>query len=293
VSSRDVRDSVTFDGELPIPDVNVELYRKIYALEQWLRRIALAALMVRYGSRWNDSMSNELIRNVKPRLQNLKNRVAFNTENSDNLIWCLTLEELGSLLLAERTWTITRDLTGFYREELAGRLNDLREIRNVIGHNRASTRYTMDVFLAIERSLEDGISRFSDRMLYDLGGDQASPESADPIVDLFFRDRSALGRDQITQDEYFYYAHMFADTPSPLDLGGLLERFDAPRRAVLAFLVNRRENGEWAVVWPKSSSGEEHESIIALLASSAPHSADDYGTQSPRYTCHPKVWFVG
>jgi hypothetical protein len=288
---RSTGDAVTFEGELPLPDVNVALYRKIYVLEQWLRRITLAGLMARYGSRWNDSISNEMIRNVKPRLQNLKNRVAFNTENSDNLVWCLTLEELGALLLSEKTWNVVRDLTAFHRDELKGRINDLREIRNVVGHNRAATQYTMDVFVAIERNLGEGISHFCDRMLYDLSGSQASPAITDPVVDLFFRDRSALGRDQITQDEYFYYAHIFSSSRSPLDLGALLERFDPPRRAVLAFLVNRRNGGEFAVVWPKSAVQEEHQSIVELLGG-AFRPGDDYLTQSPRYTCHPKVWFV-
>jgi hypothetical protein len=234
-----------------------------------------------------------MIRNVKPRIQSLKNRVAFNTENSDNLVWCLTLEELGSLLLSERTWTITKDLTGFHRDELRGRIDDLREIRNVVGHNRAATQYTMDVFGAMERNIDEGISRFCDRMLYDLGGSQVSPTISDPVVELFFRDRSTLGRDQMTQDEYFYYAHIFASVGRPLDLGALLERFDGPRRAVLAFLVSRREHGELAVVWPKSATQEEHESIIDLLGGPALQPGDEYATQSPRYTCHPKVWFVG
>jgi len=286
-------DAVTFDGELPIPDVNVALYRKIYVLEQWLRRIALAGLMGRYGSRWNDSLSNDMIRAVKPRLQNLKNRVAFNTENSDNLVWCLTLEELGSLLLSERTWAVNRALTGFDREELRGRVDDLREIRNVVGHNRAATQYTMDIFSAIERNLDKGISRFCDRMLYDLAGDQESPGISDPVVAFFFRDRSTLGRDQITQDEYFYYAHIFATANRPLDLGSLLERFDGPRRAILAFLINRREHGEFALVWPKSATRKEHEDIINLLGGPSLQEGDDYTTQSPRHTCHPKVWFVG
>jgi hypothetical protein len=290
--SRNSGDAVTFEGELALPDVNVALYRKIYVLEQWLRRITLAGLMARYGSRWNDSLSNEMIRNVKPRLQNLKNRVTFNTENSDNLVWCLTLEELGALLLNEKTWTVTRDLTAFHRDELRGRINDLREIRNVVGHNRAATQYTMDVFVAIERNLREGISHFCDRVLYDLGGVQASPTIADPVVDLFFRDRSALGRDQITQDEYFYYAHIFSSTGRPLDLGALLERLEPPRRAVLAFLVNRRKSGEFAVVWPKSAAQEEHQSIVGLLGGSAFQPGDDYLRQSPRYTCHPKVWFL-
>jgi hypothetical protein len=284
--------AVSFDGALPIPDVNVALYRRIYVLEQWLRRIALAGLMARYGSRWNDSISNDMMRNVKPRLENLKNRVAFNTENSDNLVWCLTLEELGRLLLSDQTWVAIKALTGFHRDELRERVNDLREIRNVIGHNRAATQYTMDVFAAIERNLDQGIAPFRDRMLYDLGGAQVSPSVADQVVDLFFRDRSALGRDQITQDEYFYYAHMIENAARPLDLGALLERFEGSRRAVLAFLVNREELGEFAVVWPKSAAGNEHEAIIDLLGGHPLPSGADYAAQSPRYTCHPKVWFV-
>jgi len=248
--------------------------------------------MARFGSQWGNSFSNDMIRSVKSRLENLKNRVAFNTENSDNLVWCLTLEELGSLLLYEKTWDITRELTSFHRDELKGRLDDLREIRNVIGHNRAATQYTMDVFDAIDRNLGEGISRFRDRMLYDLGGVQASPATVDAVVDLFFQDRSPLGRDQITQDGFFYYAHMLAGAGQPVELGALLERFDAARRAILAFLVNRRSSGEFALVWPKSATDDEHRLIVELLGRPPVGRGSDYLTQSPRYTCHPKIWFV-
>lgn len=286
------RGGLTFEGDLPLPDVNISLYRRIYVLEQWLRRIALASLMARYGSQWGNSFSNEKIEQFKTRLDNLKNRVAFNTENSDNLVWCLTMDELGSLLLSKKTWDITKDLTAFHRDELIGRLNDLREIRNVIGHNRAATQYTMDVFGAIERSLDEGIARFRDRMLYDLGGQQVAAGNSDPVVELFFRERSLLGRDQITQDDHFYYAHMLGAVGEPLDLGALLERFDAVRRAILAFLVSQSNAGEYALVWPKTASSQEHDQVVQLLGGHARRHEGGYLAQSPRYACHPRVWFV-
>src|SRR4051812_26825527 len=105
-------ESISFEEELPLPEVNIFLYRRIYVIEQWLRRVALAALMARYGSRWNDAIPTEIGKNLKGRVAGLRNRVAFDTENSDNAIWCLTLEELKSLLLYEKIWPLVKELTG-------------------------------------------------------------------------------------------------------------------------------------------------------------------------------------
>jgi hypothetical protein len=279
---------------MPLPEINLVIYRRIYVIEQWLRRIALAALMARYGSRWSDAIPTDIGKNIKSRLAALRNRVAFDTENSDNAIWCLTLDELNTLLIYDKIWPFVKALTGFDRPELRARLDEMREIRNVIGHNRAGTDYTGKIFEAIDESLTSGIEQFRDTLLYDFGGSQQSGDLEDDAVGArFYADRSPLGREQLARDEHFYYAHVLSPEGGvALNLGDLLEHFDDVRRTVLAFLVNRQSIGEYTVVWPRSAHPDEHAGVLRGFATYAPSSGKPYEEQNPKYVCHPKVWFV-
>jgi hypothetical protein len=287
-------EAISFEGELPLPEVNLLLYRRIYVVEQWLRRIALAALMARYGSRWGDAIPTEIGKNLKARVAGLRNRVAFDTENSDNVIWCLTLEELRSLLTYEKTWSYVKEMTSFDRLELDARLDDLREIRNVIGHNRAATDYTLKVFEAIDEALWVGIGVFRDRLLYDFGGTQhLEGLSGDPVGEAFYASHSPLGREQMAGDRDFYYLYALRPDPSQaVRLGDLLEHFNEVRRTILAFLINRQTPGEYTIVWPRNATTDEHTRILDRFRSYVPGPGLAYGLQNPKYVCHPKVWFV-
>ena len=285
---------ITFEGELPLPEINLLLYRRIYVIEQWLRRIALAALTARYGPRWNDAVPSDIRRTLKARLMSLHNRVAFDTEDSDNAVWILTLDELKTVLTYEKVWPFVKELTALDRQQLHARLNELREIRNVVGHNRAATDYTAKVFDAIEHALGEGIEHFRDRFLYDFAGAQQSGESTpDSVTDAFYGTRSPLGRQQIGLDTYFYYVYVLAaENGRPIHLGDLLEHFGSVQKVILAILINRRSLGEHTVVWPRSASATEHSDVLARFDAWQTLEGEPYVAQNPRYVCHPKVWFV-
>ena len=108
---------VSFEGDLPVPEVNLTLYKRVYVLEQWARRVLLAALMARYGMAWQGALPTDISKRLKPRLQQLSNRVAFDTENSSNAIWAMTLDELRALLVYEKLWPMVKRLTGFTRAD--------------------------------------------------------------------------------------------------------------------------------------------------------------------------------
>lgn len=293
MSSSSRRAAISFEDELPLPEINLLLYRRIYVLEQWLRRIALAALTARYGPRWNDALPTEMGKNLKSRIASLKNRVAFNTEDSDNAIWALTLDELKSLLTYDKIWPVVRELTEFDRQDLRARLEELREIRNVIGHNRAATDYTGKIFEAIDESISDGVNRFRDRLLYDFSGSQQRGTDSDDVVNQFYRSASPLGQRQIATDEYFYYIYVLVPSAgNPVGLADLLEHFDAVRRVVLSFLINRQRLGEYTLVWPRSGTTDDHSSVLERFEVFQPVSGEAYSAQNPKYVCHPKVWFV-
>jgi hypothetical protein len=85
--------SIVFREELPLPTTNIEIYEQMYALEQWLRRVACASLMARFGSTWRSALPPELAGDLKRRLKQLEGRVHLDCENSRNAIWLLTLED--------------------------------------------------------------------------------------------------------------------------------------------------------------------------------------------------------
>jgi hypothetical protein len=283
---------LAFESDLPLPGVNIVLYRRIYVIEQWLRRVVLAALCARYGSRW--SIPNKILPNLDDRIKALRNRVAFDTENSDNAVWCLTLDELKAMLIYEKIWPYVKTLTGFDRRELLARLDEMREIRNVIGHNRAATPYTQKIFDAIAESLDEGISRFRDRFIYDFEQSQRIGGSRnDVVVERFYATHSPIATNHIGTDEYFYYIYSVPrPIGSPIALGDLLEHFDAVRRVVLAFLIHRRNAGEFTVVWPREAAEAEHAAVLERFEEFEANTGAPYEDQSPKYVCHPKVWFV-
>ena len=48
--------SVIFQAELPVPVTNLEIYEHVYVLEQWLRRIAFASLVAKFGLQWRGAL---------------------------------------------------------------------------------------------------------------------------------------------------------------------------------------------------------------------------------------------
>jgi hypothetical protein len=161
--------TVIFQDELPVPSTNIEIYEQMYVLEQWLRRVAYASLMARYGSTWRATLKPGLLGELKRRLKQLDGRVYLHCENSNNAIWLLTLDELREVLLVNATWPAVKVLTGLPRSVLDAKLDELREIRNVVGHNRATTPDTAVLVDAIAISLRPAIRCFKDQLLYSTG----------------------------------------------------------------------------------------------------------------------------
>lgn len=159
-------DSVSFWEELPVPDANIAVYKQVYALEQWLRRIAYAALMAKYGSGWRGTLNQALTADLKRRLRQLNGRVYLDCENSDNVIWLLTLDEFQGLLLGTPNWPAVKELTGLPKRVLESKLSEIREIRNVIGHNRAIGGKAELLMTAATSALDVGIENFKTQLLY-------------------------------------------------------------------------------------------------------------------------------
>jgi hypothetical protein len=56
---------LSVEVDVPLPEGNLLLYRRIYVLEQWLRRITMAALMSRYATQWRNAIPTEISKELK------------------------------------------------------------------------------------------------------------------------------------------------------------------------------------------------------------------------------------
>jgi hypothetical protein len=157
---------VVWQNHIALPEANLTLYQEIYELEVWLRRIALAALLLTYGSAWPDRLPPEIAARAKQSLAQLRRRVYLDCERSDNAVWVLTFEDLNRLLMSNELWPNVHRLTEANRTQLSARLDEIREIRNVVAHNRAAAERTLLIFRDSASLIQDGIDQF--RWLLDL-----------------------------------------------------------------------------------------------------------------------------
>jgi hypothetical protein len=292
-----------FWGELPIPSANLQIYREIYYVEQWLRRIAYAALLAKHGSNWRGTLPEELALSLKKRLRQLNGRVHFDCENSDNAIWLLTLDELQGLLLTDTTWPIVKQLTNFSQQVLKSKLSEIREIRNVVGHNRAAGAQTVLIAEAAAASLRVGINNFRNELLYEdkpkihLGAPfEENPVEGVPT--LYSRFRESAGSDDLqsmfSESEFFFALTRLPVEPfdTYLAVRPFLERFQPLAHDALAILVNKLGD-ELTLIWPKNSSEDVHQRVLRFFFENHAYAwtTTPYELQSTSAICNPWIWF--
>jgi hypothetical protein len=289
---------VAFRDELPVPEANLVVYEQIYVLEQWLRRIAYAGLMARYATNWQRAMPNDLANDLKRRLRQLSGRVHLDCENSDNMIWLLTLDELGEVLLAKQTWPMVKSLSQLPRHVLETRLAELRGIRNVVGHNRAVSANTALLTAGIAVALSSGIESFKTQLLYsDSGTIHFGSVDDDDVPGLFARWEvkcDPQSQIMLTEGEHFYSLTRLPIEPfdSHLRVRSFLNAMAPLAHEVLAVLVNRMGD-EFTLAWPKRASAEVHERVMSFFFAEDHHrwTQTPYEQQSPSAICDPRVWF--
>jgi hypothetical protein len=296
------KETAAFWDELPIPGANLTIYREIYSLEQWLRRIAYAALLARHGTNWRSSLPADLASSLKQRLRQLNGRVHLDCENSNNAIWLLTLDELQRLILADATWPLVKQLTGLPRGLIESKLSELRQIRNLVGHNRAAGPQTVLIAEAAAVSLRVGIDHFRGELLYredsklHLGQIEGDPEEGVPSQ---YARLQASGdwqyfQSMLSESEYFFALTRLPFEPfgTYLAIKEFLRNFESVAHDALAILVNKLGD-EFTLVWPKNSSAKAHEDILRFFFDHHDFAwiETPYEFQSPSAVCNPWIWF--
>lgn len=293
---------MSFWEELPIPDANISIYREVYAIEQWLRRIAYAALMARYGADWRGTLESKLASNLKRRLRQLDGRVYLDCENSDNAIWLLTLDELQDILLADSNWPMVKELTHLSQQVLKNKLSEIREIRNVIGHSRAIGGQAELLTRAAASALRTGIDSFKKQLLYDEASEihSGSPDDYEKdsvpacFAGLTVGNDWSVFQPMLSESKYFYALTRLPCPPFDSFLGvrRFLERLGPVRHKVLTVLVNK-VGAEFTLVWPKESSEATHAQVMSFFFSNHDVAwiSIPYDKQSTAAVCDPAIWF--
>lgn len=118
-------DHIQFLFDIPYSETNSEIYRSIYRVEQWLRRIAYISMRICHGENWIDNIPAEIRKELRARAGNLKGRILLDCENSSNFLWLSQLEELRTLLTTDPQWSFIKKLTGFAEKEFTEKIKFL------------------------------------------------------------------------------------------------------------------------------------------------------------------------
>jgi hypothetical protein len=312
---------ITFHNDVPFPEHNWVAYQRIYVAEQWLRRIACTALYGLHGRNILGALPEEQLRqDLKRRQKMFPDRAYLGSDEADEAIWLTTLDELRALLTDDSILPMVKKLTGLNKTLLSSKLDEIREVRNIVGHNRPVSIRTLQILDADLVALSQGIERFKEKIFgfqatlfdCDLQGRSQKPARSESTLAVTFAHLlaetpsrwhpSAL---RLAESEHFYFAVVlpeeFRDAVVTedekwigrwIDLQVLLNRFADALPMVLAFLVTRGGDS-YGVTWPKKARESEQMAVIETFLSSADEiwDGEEYVLQDERLICHPKVWF--
>jgi hypothetical protein len=274
-----------FDGELLVPRINLAAYRQIYALEGWFRRICLTAWMGRYGEFWSQQLDAGLRNTLESRVQRSRQRLYLGAESASDLIWQATQAELTRMLLAQPVTTLIRSLTGADPEFLKVKLDEIREIRNLLAHNRALSQRTHVILSGLLASLEDAVDTFKANLLYgepDAGTfDGLIPSKRKPFQG-FIAQRGDF------MEFVCLPVQPFGKWP---DARLLLRSFRKHLDGIVAFCLNKCGD-EFIVLSPLALTDESREALYdTFVENQSVWTETSFEDQQPQFVCSPKIWF--
>ena len=274
-----------FEGELLVPRINLTAYRQIYALEGWFRRICLTAWMGRYGEGWSQQLDPGLQKALESRVKRSRLRLYLGAESADDLIWQATQAELTRMLVAEPVTALIHTLTGADSEFLKVKLEEIREIRNLLAHNRALSQRTHIILAGLLAALEEAVETFKFNLLY--RPPDSSP-SDEVISDLSRPFQGYIAR----RGEFIEFCSLPVGRSARWpDAKLLLKAFREHLNGIVAFCLNKTGD-EFVVLSPLALEDESREALYeTFVANHHVWTDTPFQSQQPRYVCSPKIWF--
>jgi len=284
-----------FDGEMLVPRDNLIAYRQMYALEGWLRRICLAAWMARFGTEWSQAIDPGLRKSLADRVQRNRKRLYLGAESHGDLIWQATYSELVRMLVADSVADAITSLTGANSDFLEAKLDEIREIRNLLAHNRAFSERTRIILSGLLASLEEAVGTFKARVLY--GPSEILDDDDGWLGSRLARllegnDWSRFQAFVAKRREFIEYVSLPVDRKGGWpDAGSLLRAFRDHIDGIVAFCLNKT-GYEFIVLTPAMLSEESHAAVCDTFAKNPDVWTNvHFEAQQPRFVCSPRIWF--
>lgn len=290
-------DILEFRDEMVIPKINSDLYLALYEIENWFKRICLTAYVLKHGSHWINSISTESKVKLKSRCNASHKLLYLDTQMDDNLIWMSTLWELSRLLLDDSAAPFVEELTGISKERLKHKLEEIREIRNLLAHNLALSETTAKILQGIIASFKVAVDNFKHNFLYEFGN-IFSEEDISDAVNVHFQagmegNNWSSFQAFLARTKYFYSLTCLPAEPFGrfVSASKLLYEYKGEMADILAFTLNK-QGDEYSVLIPKSIEKEQAIRVVdAFLRKSDVWTKKTYVRQHPKYVCNPKIWF--
>lgn len=287
-----------FKDETLLPKMNGEVYFAIYELENWLRRICMTAWMATFGSTWIESLPPKFHERFKQRIAKNRDLFYLDADSDDNLIWMATHGELKEMLLDHAIVPQVEKYTGLPRERLSQKLDELRDIRNLLAHNRALSNTTEVIVNGIVASLRLAIGRFKGNMFYPFGADKVIIDDDEQMSQHFNARRESYFENlhaYVAFDEDFYHLNCLPmerreQFPSAAKL---LKAYGDQLKSILAFAISK-DGDEYSLIVPRVVPKNDLINIVdKFFASQYIWTTTSFDMQHPKYACHPKIWFYG
>lgn len=285
-----------FNREMLIPTINGEVYYSIYEIENWIRRICLTTYIIEFGSGWYEKIPKKVISNLKYQSNKNSEIKYLGAEDDKNFIWSATLGEVVILLEDEKVKLRLEEIIGCNKERFITKINELREVRNLLAHNRALSPSSEIIIRGIVESLRLSIKNFKNTIIYN--NYSISLNNDNDEIEQYFNNKME-GNDWsqfqafISKNDNLYCivclpAGDFCKYPSAAKL---LRQYESFNEDVLAFLLNKGCDEFSVIVSKKVDSTKIKKIIDIFLEQHDIWTNKAFEEQNPKYSCNPKMWF--
>jgi len=287
-----------FDDEMLVAQANITAYRKIYVLEGWLRRVCIAAWMVKFGSSWDGEIDSRLKNTIQRRINGNRHRLYLGAESSNDIISQTTHGELLQLLTSDKVADVVADLTGATPSFLSMKLNEARDIRNLIAHNHALSERTYVILSGVLASLEEAVETFKESVLYSrhaeifLGDDHPLSYHLEKLLsgNDWGKFQAFVGRHGHFL-EYWSLPADFETRPPWPDAQKLLHAYRDQLDSIVAFCFNK-QGCEFGILTPAVLPSSSHERLLeTFVKHRGTWTEIAFEEQNPRFICNSKFWF--
>ncbi|MEV6525016.1 hypothetical protein AB0M43_23970 [Longispora sp. NPDC051575] len=282
-----------FDGELLIPRVNTLAYRQIYSLEGWMRRICLTAWMGVFGASWSQHLDPVLLKTLEGRVRRNHQRLHLDAESNDDLIWQSTHHELLSMLTHDSVAVSVHRLTGFDQSFVHNTFDQVRGIRNILAHNRALSRKSLDILQSLIADLEKFVDAFRASILYGAHDILSDDDWMGNFLaeQLVGNDWSQFQAFVCRKGDFVEYVTLptapFDKWP---DAERLLKVYASHLDGIVAFCLNK-EGDEIGILAPAVLDDQAHIDLCDIFSGNPNVWTDvPFVAQHPKFICSPKVW---